>query len=236
MAFGDLVQSAVADADANATAQATFASAVTPGNLIVVVTQTGDGPLTPNGDLLEAVDNHDTGQDDGHAIGYRVVQSGDGTTWGFTQPSADQFEIILYEFEGPWEASPLDQTGVTAFVDSPTSQAVTASGATTQADELVIATWGDRAIGGVGNSAAIAGVDNSFITLLQEHNNFGNSARKSVGIATKVLTATGTPTVTATFDDTSGRSGAALATFKKGAGGGGGTVVRPSTLTTLGIQ
>lgn len=218
MAFGDMIQTAVANG-ISTTVQATFGSAVTTGNLIVAVAFSGDGPLTVAGTLAEDINHHDTGQDDGFSIGHRVVQGGDGTTWGFTAPGADQFAIILREYEGPWEASPLDQTGTAAFADLVNTQQVTAGGTTSQNDELVVAAWGFRAMASDFTDTPTS-VDNSFADLLNEINLPG-ALQKGVGTARKVLTATGTPTVTATFSGGSGfscgRSGALIATYKKGA-------------------
>src|SRR5688572_3326618 len=99
MAFGDIVQTAVNDGEDTAV-NATLGSAPTIGNLIGAVAFCGDGALAVAGDLEEGIIHTDGGQDDGFALGYRVVESGDGQTWGFTQPSGDQFAVIVREFEG----------------------------------------------------------------------------------------------------------------------------------------
>lgn len=226
VAFGDLVQSAVANAGTGTTISATFASGVTPGNLIVAVAYSGDGPLSVSGDLLLAVDHHDTGQDDGFAGGYRVVESGDGTTWGFTQPGSDQWAIILYELEGPWKASPLDQTDTTAFSDETVANSQTAgpTSTTTQNDEVAVAAWGFRRTTDA-PQLTISTVSDSFINLLQEDDSFSDF-QKSVAIATKVLTATGTPSTQATFSKGgvgNWRTGALMMTFTKAAEAGGTT-------------
>lgn len=237
VAFGDLVQTAVLDSSGSATVQTTFASGVTTGNLIVAVAYCADATLTVAGDLLSAIQNDDATTDNGLEIGYRVVQSGDGDTWGFTQPSADQFALILREFEGPWEASPLDQTGTTAHGADPSPQTVTAAGGTAQADELVVAGWGFAE--GVEQSSAVNAVSDSFVSLLNEHNNLGTAFQISVATAFKVLTATGTPSTAATWLPNAGvnlRAGAVLATFKKEAGGAPAAVLSPPSFMRLGVQ
>jgi hypothetical protein len=161
MAFGDIIQTKTATSGGNTAVQATFDTTPVVGNLIVAIAFTGDGPLTPSGDLIELIDHHDTGQDDGFSIGYRVVQSGDGSTWGFTQPSADEFGIVIREFEGPWETTPADQTGTTAFANTISTQLVTTAGATSQNDEVAVAGWGYRS-GTASDLDRVTSVDDGF--------------------------------------------------------------------------
>lgn len=225
MAFGDIIQTAVFDSDGDSSPDVAFASGVTAGNLIVSACFTGDGGLTPAGDLLEAVDHLDTGQTDGFSLGYRVVQGGDGTTWGWTQDSADQAALINREFEGPWEASPLDQTDTTAHVDDPDPSVAGPTGTTSQNDELAVAAWSKRVRAGGSGTVTVSAVSDSFTDRLNEDNQAATTAMKGVAMAIKVLTATGTPQSSATITADSGawRVGALLATFKKAAAVGGAT-------------
>jgi len=216
-AFGDIVQEAVNDSPSSSNVNATFAGSPTAGNLIVVTCFAGDDTdLVVAGTLLEAVENADTTNSDSTAIGYRVVQAADGTTWGFTQNTADQHATIIREFEGPWRPSPLDKTGTTAYTNTVTTQAVTASGTTSKNNELVVAAWGYRVTGGGGDTDTISSVNNSFTNIQNETQGSGTASYKAVGTAIRVLTSTSTPSVTATWSgDGVSRSGATMATFQK---------------------
>jgi len=228
MAFGDIVQTVITE-NGDGTedpASLSFGSTPTIGNLIILVMGCGDGPLAPStAGLLEAVENHDTGQDDACSINYRVVQSGDGVAWAVDLPSSDQYVGVLMEIEGPWEASPLDQTGTAAAADSQSTETVTAAGTTSQADEFVVAAVQYRALSGVGNVNDVSSWSDSFVERGESENNeqSGVPTLKGINVATKLLTATGTPSTTATYATTAGRSFGLMATFKKAAGGGGRT-------------
>jgi len=232
MAFGDIVQTVIVE-NGDGTedpASLSFGSTPTIGNLIILVMGCGDGPLAPStAGLLQAVENHDTGQDDACSINYRVVQSGDGVAWAVDLPAADQYMGVLMEIEGPWEASPLDQTGTAAAADNQSTETVTA-GATSQADEFVVAAVQYRAIGGLGGYVNdVSSWSDSFIERGESENleNGGVPTLKGVNVATKLLTATGTPSTTATYAANAGRSFGLMATFKKAAGGGAAVIIDP---------
>lgn len=229
MAFGDLVQSKTENGNGSEDpVSLTLDSAPTAGNLLVFALFVGDGPVAPStAGLLEAVENHDSGQDDATAIYYRVVESGDGQSWAVDLASADQYAAALWEVEGPFAASPLDQTGTNTPTDDASTHQVTAGGATSQSDEYVVAAFGHRTIAGDSNSVQASSYSDSFTERFEVHDSFGGAARKSVSVADKVLAATGTPTTTATYSAATGRSSGCLATFKKQAEGGGGGISIP---------
>lgn len=221
MAFGDIVQAAVNDNDGSDPITVTLGVAPTIGNLLVLTCYNFDGAGAPGGTLLEAVERVSALNGDAIGLYYRVVQSGDSTgPWTVDLAAADQWAAILREYEGPCEASPLDQTGSSERDSGSTTLAVTAGGATVQADELVVAAWGLRAEGAGADTAAVDSVDNSFTDLLNEHNSLGQAWHLLVATAKKVLTGTGTPTVTATAGSLAFEATAVLATFKKSAAGG----------------
>ena len=220
MPFGDLLETAVYNSSADSTPDVAFAD-VTAGNLIVSCVFVGDDTdVVPNGDLLQAVEASDAGQTDSLAIGYRVIVGGDGLTWGWTQDNADQACLINREFEGPWEASPLDVTDTTAFADDQGTMVAGPTATTAQNDELIIAAWSKRTRA-IPQTITLNSVSDSFINLLNEDNEPASASMKGVATATKVLTATGTPQTTGTFNiATNQRVGACMATFKKQAAAG----------------
>ena len=186
------------------------------------------------------MDHTDAGSDDGFSGGHWVVTA-DNRTQGFTQPNSDQFALILREYEGPWEASPFDQSGTTAFANStanPQDKLIAAGGATSQDDELVVVAYSLRDTSS-GETYVASAPTESFINLLQEDNQAG-AFQKSVITADKVLSAIGTPNTQITITRTGGgdpwRSGALLMTFKKAAGGGGSAprIIPSRHLATLG--
>ena len=220
MAFGDIVRTTVVDSDSGDPISATLSGSPAADNLLVYWVMTFASNTTAGTGLLEAYENINSGNGDITALYYRVVQSGDGTTWEVDLGEADQYAAILSEIEGAFAAAPLDQTGESEATNAG-AVAVTASGSTTQADEFVAACWGVR-----DSDADVTGsssVDNSFVNLLDEHNSEGFNWHLFVTRATKVLTATGTPTVTMTISGGSNNTvwTNCIATFKKAAGGGG---------------
>ena len=111
MAFGDVVLGPTTKSAASATSVTdTFGSAVTAGNLIVVCHFTGATDSQAYTGMTEAVALTDGPNADQGAIYYRVVQGGDGTTWGADSGGSDEHGMVMWEIEGPFAASPLDQT------------------------------------------------------------------------------------------------------------------------------
>lgn len=201
MAFGDIVQGPYTAAHASHP-QATLGTAPTVGNLIVVVhvdvarTSAGDSPLA-QALLVTQVE----GQDD-LAIYYRVVQGGDGQTYGCT--SGNDSNIVLFEVEGPFQSSPLDVTASSQGDVDPATQSTGATGATAQASEFAVAAIADRDAAG-----SASGWTNSFVELSEGHGTY-----TSVYVATKVLSATGAVETTATLPTGDGsRAWGGMATF-----------------------
>lgn len=215
MAFGDIVQGPYTASHATHPT-ASLGVAPTVGNLIVVVHIDVAADSAPDSPLLTARKETQASGGDDLSIYYRVVQGGDGQTYGGT--SGNTSGIILWEVEGPFAASPVDQTaGDQGDVDT-TQQASGTTGTTTQADEYAVAAIGDR--DPAGNAS---GWTNSFVEVGEV-----NSAFASAYAAARVLTATGTYSTAATLPTGDGsRNWGAIATFK--ASGGGGPVALEGT-------
>lgn len=221
-AFGDILNFGVNNSGGSTNCTATLGGSPTAGSLIVAVCFAGDdADVVPQGDLLEAIENPDVVQTDTTALGYRYVQSGDGTTWGFTQGSSDQIAAIVREFDGGFETTPLDQTGITAYATNDTTIIATVDGATSQNDELAVAGWGYRTLAGQAQTITFDSVSDSFTNLLEEVDQDGTGAEKAVGTAIKVLSTIHTPSTTGTFSASNSvvfSAGALMATFKASGG------------------
>lgn len=209
MAFGDIVQGPYTAAHASHP-QATLGSAPTAGNLVVLVHIDVAAGSTPDSPLVQAVKHTQVEGSDDLAIYYRVVQGGDGQTYGAT--SGNDSNIVLMEIEGPFQSSPVDVTAVNnGDVDTSTQTSGTTA-TTAQASEVAVAAIGDRDPAG-----SASGWTNGFTERSEGHGTF-----TSVYVATKTLSATGTVETTATLPTGDGsRNWGAIATFMKAAGGGG---------------
>ena len=220
MAFGAIVQGPVSQASliqvvgSGTAVTATFDSAVTAGNLIVVVHFTGATDSQAYAGMTEAVAVTDGTNADQGAIYFRVVQGGDGTTWGANSGGADEHGMLMWEIEGPFAASPLDVTAVNAgnpVTDPGTSFSTGTTATTAQNDEVAFAIVTSRNV-----FVDVSAWSNSFTGTLK-----AGMANKVVVGGFKVLTATGTVETTATLTlGTGGGCMAGIATFKKAGAGG----------------
>lgn len=217
MAFGDTVQSALATG-ASGEASATLSAGATAGNLLAftiarsATTGGGDwGSITDwtSGPRASAASGLVTG-----AMFWMIAAGGETTVTTAMTSETGNWAASLVEYEGPFSASPLDQstddeTNVNSVV---TSQSSGTTGSTAQNDELAIANF---CIDSAPNATDGRSYNNSFTEVT-----FANSGARAGNIqAKKVLTATGTVECTFTTTDIGDRMYGAIATWKKSAGG-----------------
>ena len=227
MAFGDLIQSISAAGNSDSPS-ATLSGAITEGNLVVALFAVDDGVdlSTPPSGYNEDVVHEDTVF--GNSIFSKLAGSGESTTVSATLASAQEWTVILAEFEGPFDAVPLDKTVSNAEGDVDTDGSTGTTAATAQADELLVATWVTQDGDPVLETPAVS---NSFT--LHEADSVGGALGNVGGfLASRVVTATGAFESTLTWSTTGSRCVGAMATYKKGAGGGG-TVFQESYAGTL---
>lgn len=218
MAFGDTVQSA-AGTGASGEATATLGSAATAGNLLVF---TVSRSATTGGGDWGSIDGWNNGPRSSASSGlvagamfWLIAAGGETTVTTAMTSESGNWAASLVEYEGPFEASPLDQetddeTNVNTAV---TSQSSGTTGSTAQADELAIANF---CIDSAPNATDGRSYSNSFAEVT-----FANSGARAGNIqAKKVLTATGTVECTFTTTDTGDRMYGGIGTWKKSAGGG----------------
>lgn len=208
MAFGDIVQSASA-AGYPVTSVTVNISAAVAGNLLVCCHFTGAASSNAPATYTESVVINDGGNNDEMAIYHLIAVGGETTVIPGSSASDDNVAVVV-EIEGPWESSPVDATATNdATSESSTSSGTT--GTTSQDDEVAV----------VANSMRNAATDrgtwtNSFV---KPTSNEVASTYKSIGMATKLLTGTGT--VESTVSHTSAVSMGCVVTYKKEGVGGG---------------
>lgn len=214
MAFGDLIQSPTATVQTATSVTVTLVTTAISGNLLVCIHFTGASDSTAPTGFTEAVAVTDGGNADQGAIYYKIS---DGTETAVTPGSgaSDENMAQVLEFEGPWDASPLDQTASSAV--STTQNPVSGTtGTTAVADEISVVGITARA----GSQVVFSSWLNSYTESADIFTNF-----KNLGVSWKLLTATGTTSSGATLIASLTAMGM-IATFKKEAAGGGIVVLR----------
>lgn len=225
MPFGDLIQSNFATA-ASGIATVTF-SAATAGNLLIfgvgrsAALAAGESWGTPAGWSNLPNTPAATGNVGG-VFYYKIAAGGETTVSSAASLEPGNFTAIVVEIEGPFAASPLDQTAEdeTNLATVVTSQASGTTGTTAQADELLLAFFASDSQANIDGSRTYS---NSFTELYFPTH--ANTARAHAFIASRVVAATGTYSTTFSCTDTGDEMYGAIATFKK-SGGGGGTPTR----------
>jgi hypothetical protein len=195
MAFGDVLQSG--HNEGGAAASVTLAAATT-GNLLLAAFASNDGPggdTPPTGfTIVRANDGPVTALDDQFRLYYKISTGGETTiTWnsggaGFTV-------LHCMEIVGPFSATPLDVSQITA----PANQTNVSTGTTPTSvggSQFAIAAIGAR------SSTSMASWTNSFIERIDSI-----SASVHLGTATKLLSGAGagietTATLNAAHDST----------------------------------
>ncbi|QQR77515.1 MAG: hypothetical protein IPJ67_05325 [Candidatus Moraniibacteriota bacterium] len=202
-AFGDIVQTKQNGANSVSSITVTLDSAATAGNLLVCTHFTGDGNSTAPSGFSEAVAVTDATNVDQGAIYYKIATGGE-TSITPGSGASDENAAVVIEIEGPFDASPLDQTATQAAA-SGTSAPSGTTGTTSQASEVAVAGITYRV-----NGPNVSAWSNSFT----EQGDVGSTYLKGVAAATKTLTSTGTQSTTATIGSATYMG--MIATFKAG--------------------
>ena len=137
MAFGDIIQTKTGTNNSAASLDVVLDSTPTEGNLLVVCHFTGDADSQAPTGFTEAVAVTDTGYSDQGAIYYKVAGSGESTTITLLCSSADETQGTIFEIEGPWESSPLDQSTSNGPTTG-TAVSTGSTGTTSQNDEFAV--------------------------------------------------------------------------------------------------
>lgn len=185
-------------------------AAPTQGNLLLMVVVSDATVNTPSGWSLGATAVNYTGT----YVYYKIAGSGESATITVTPTSSAHTCISALEYSGMAATTPLDKTATS--LTTPVSVISTGTTATTvQADELLIALVGISSSGTMRN---ISSWSNSFT---QEHNVIatGSGTLVRIGTATRVVSATGAYTSSATLDGSTAGPSGIIATFKIAAGG-----------------
>jgi hypothetical protein len=211
VAWADLVQSDNSNVNSDTSVSVTL-STIVEGNLIIVWHFTGDAnSLGPSG-YSEAVALTDSPNTDQGALYYKVATASESTTVTCTSSGSNEHMIYVGEFEGPWNATPLDQVASNGPASGSDDVSSGTTAATAQADELAVALFTARE-----DAALASSFTNSFVELFDGV----KTSWKTIAGASKVLSATGTVETTISWSDLAGQSGmGGVATFKKQASAG----------------
>lgn len=227
-AFGDTVQSignSASDITSPYEVTLTFGATATAGNLLYAVF--GAAPsqsayVDPSGWTAGPSIPVSTGQINGKA--YWKISDGTETSvlFSVTGSGATTMGGVFGEFEGPFEASPLDQTtenedNIGTDVASQTSGT---TGTTAQADELLLAGFVFQRMSNWDGGRALT---NSFTEVVagQDANN-----RAGALLTKRVVSATDAYETTVTTTDAGADAYGLMQTFKKQNAGGGSSILR----------
>lgn len=159
MAYGDITQSGTNTNNSASSIAVTLGSTPTEGGLLLALHFTGaTDSIAPSG-FSEAVALTDGGNSDQGAIYYKIAGVAESSTVTCTSGASDEQMLTVFEIEGPWNATPLDQTASTGPGTGATRSSGT-TGSTSQDDEFaaVLITHRD----GTGVGAHFSGWTNSF--------------------------------------------------------------------------
>lgn len=135
----------------------TFTNNVTPGHLIVVLTQSFNGADTITSNQSDTFSTALTSNwGDNATITYTCNAVGGATTITDTIASNNIINLQAYEFTGNATTTCLDQTGKTQGTGGNTSS-VTTTGSVGSANEIVVATFGPNQGGGPSSVSVING-------------------------------------------------------------------------------
>ena len=227
MAFGDLIQEKANDGS-GATLAVTLDSTPTEGNLLVCChyssKQTASGP---SGWTTSVFIANDANSDDLNMT-HKIAGASESTTVTVDNGSSGQAWMYVVEFEGPWDATPLDKTATDGPQTSDSTPTVGPTATTAQDDELLVAFVG-------GEDISPAGSWTDSFTEIHDTGNLGG-AKKEGAVASRLVTSTGAYQTTVTVDGGFYDTCFALATYKQGSGGGGGRTTYNTDSHPLGIH
>lgn len=222
MAFGDTVQTSPLGSSTSGEASATLSAGATAGNLLIFAVAratttaiTGDWG-TISGWTLGPASPADSGNMCG-SLWWKIAAGSETTATTAMTGEAGSWTATITEYEGPFDATPLDVTAEDESHISATtvSKSSGTTATTAQADALAIAVFCHDQGSNIGTTQ----YTNSFTEVV-----LGVSgARAAHTVAKKVLSATGTQETTLSYSS----GGAAdemygcIAVFKASGGGGG---------------
>jgi len=217
VAFGDLIQAASNNGSGVTSLAVTFSSA-TAGNLLIAAYSNSTAQTwgtAPSGwTLLTQVT--DAAGNMSSIWYYKIAAGGETSVTATWDNSGSTVRGTVVEYEGAFSGAPLDQTAedesnISTVV---TSQASGTTGATAQADELLVAFFGADAVSNVQGTHSYT---NSFV---EDSFDINTTGRAAVIIASLVVASTSTYTTTFSTTDTGDEMYGAIATFKKAVAGG----------------
>lgn len=211
MAFGDVVQTKTGSGEDTATV--VLDSTPVEGSLLVVSARAGAGGGvgldTPPGFTAGPAESASRG---GIAMFAKIAGSSESTSITVDAADTAGVAVAVLEIEGPFDASPFDAEAVaTSGNGSVSTQSTGTTPTTSDADEIAVACAGQ-----ILALNDITGWSNSYTDRAGIEADL--SADTTIGVATLLLSSTGTQETTATFAGGS-RAKGAIWTFVKGAGG-----------------
>lgn len=219
MAIAQVQRKSAASTSDSTSHSITFDSAPTQGNLLVVVySSDGGGAAGPNGGWTPVTGTDGVLSADFTAVicWYKIAGASESSTISFTFASASNLAVTAYEYSGIAASSPVDKVAGNSPGSSTGTCATGTTATTTQADELLIAGVGQTTAGG-GTLRTIASWNNSFTAELHIAST-GSPVNTSISVASRIVSATGTYSSTATFSGgNSNHPSAGIVTFKAAA-------------------
>ena len=215
----------------NASSKAVTFSATSAGNLAVVAFFWTGGISARTLSTLQdnngtawssAVADLNSASGNTAAVIYYLANAPSLTSVTLTLSGVAAIGGVGYEISGAASSSPLDQTG--AAISTNSAASVTAAGATSLANEIVIAILGGYQSTGVPTfSGGTAG-----FTITSGGISSNSATRSTIAVGQEILSSTATPTFAGNLA-TSTNTTNVLATFKQATGGGVVVPVEPST-------
>jgi hypothetical protein len=181
MAQGDIVQDKSGAATSGTTVGVTFDQTATDGNLLVAMVSTGADGITTPGDWSIGR-THGSANDQWAGLYYKE-SDGSETALTVTCAGSEEHTLSFVEFEGPWQASPLDKVNSSdTYGTSVDNIDIGTTGTLSEADEVACAfAWNWN-----GDGVGLWSIDSGFTEL---HDLFGGSSQMSYS-ATKLVSAT----------------------------------------------
>jgi hypothetical protein len=205
-----LLQSNKANPGAVTSSTLAFSSNTTAGSLLMVhvlkavANSTLSASDNVNGTYNQDVVQNSTSQSVTSGIFTFPNCAGGATTVTFGGTGAGQLRVIIEEWSGIVAITPLDQTGTVINLSAQSNWSCTASGATTQANELVVCHAGS---GGASNTFTANQIGGN---AANQDSVADNTGRPSV----EYLEVFSTGTFTCTWTNTSQSGGLCVATYK----------------------
>lgn len=180
----------------------TFDNDLVEGSLVVALYMSGSSIDQGPANFSNPIDLYDAGNDDEAAIFCKVAGPSESKVITCTTVFPDEQALIIYEFAGPFESSPLDKTDIEEVSIRNTITLSTES--TVQDDELALVLVSFRS-----NTGLISSISDNFIIGVRT----GTTQFKAIASAYKKLTSSGIVSVTGNVTNSTVMAG--IATFKK---------------------